>query len=586
MKDIVDIEKEKYDSLNDNLQKITSKKNELQKKNELISNKNKEFKGKIDDLLSENNNFKSTLSEKDKEIQLLRSKIKSQDILNQSNRFNVRNDYIDNEESRIHEKKIKNLEKENKELSKKLNKKQNLSKELMSSFSKQSNGPKRTQSVKKINHSVIEQKNIDLHIAPKNFSNKELNILTEYERLNNEFKVKCDDLLKKTAEYESLENLYKYINNVLKQTQKALDETQNDNYILKSENNRLNAEIQTLKIRNKETETLHATVSELKTQKYNLEKQIQDILSADYEQHNTKSRNIRDTIEQKQTESQLGTLNSIISEKTSKISELESQVLRLKTENDQLRSDVAISNTRYEERERERLNYEKQLENFYNKDSEFVKSVQLMHMTVNDKNLRDKLSENDNDYDPKDLNSCNKQIQKLRLEKGKLASELERVQTIISTYKIVEVESSDKHKLEIELLQKQVRAYIARNDQLSKQNDSLLKRIKDLETVSNNVSDRDIANRDVFKRLSDETTKLDVDYNYLEIYIDNANMKEQLIKERIKMVYGKELTTFQSVLTLDFMNNETITSNIVTGNKPSFNTFCRFRFKVDEFAVN
>jgi len=472
-----------------------------------------DFKNKVDDLTSENKNIKSTLSEKDKEIQLLKSKLKSQDILNQTNRFPHKNEYIDNEDTRLYEKKLKNLEKENKDLNKKLTKKQIQSKELLNSFTKQMNGPKRTQSAKKINHSVVEHKSIERHVSPKNFSNKELNILTEYERLNNEFKIKCDDLLKKTAEYESLENLYKYINNVLKQTQKALDETQNDNYVLKSENNRLHSEIQTLKIRNKETETLHATISELKTQKFNLEKQIQDILSADYEQHNNRSRNIRDTIDQKQSESQVNTLNNIITEKTSKISDLENQLLRLKTENDQLRSDVAISNTRYEERERERLNYEKQLENFYNKDSDFVKSVQLMHMSVNDKNLRDKLSESDNDYDPKDLVSCNKQIQKLRLEKGKLASELERVQTIISTYKIVENEALDKHKLETELLQKQVKAYIARNDQLSKQNDALLKRIKDLETSNNIVADRDIANRDVFKRLSDETTKLDVDFN-------------------------------------------------------------------------
>jgi len=34
------------------------------------------------------------------------------------------------------------------------------------------------------------------------------------------------------------------------------------------------------------------------------------------------------------------------------------------------------------------------------------------------------------------------------------------------------------------------------------------------------------------------------------------------------------------------MNNETITSNIVSGSTPSFNTFCRFRFKVDEYSIS
>jgi len=67
---------------------------------------------------------------------------------------------------------------------------------------------------------------------------------------------------------------------------------------------------------------------------------------------------------------------------------------------------------------------------------------------------------------------------------------------------------SDKHKVEIDLLNKQVKAFIARNDQLSKQNDSLLKRIKDLE--GRDPSNRD-SQVDVFSKLADETSKLDVD---------------------------------------------------------------------------
>lgn len=43
------------------------------------------------------------------------------------------------------------------------------------------------------------------------------------------------------------------------------------------------------------------------------------------------------------------------------------------------------------------MNYEKQLDNFYNKDSEFVKSVQLMHMTIDNKSLKEKISETDQD---------------------------------------------------------------------------------------------------------------------------------------------------------------------------------------------
>lgn len=132
----------------------------------------------------------------------------------------------------------------------------------------------------------------------------------------------------------------------MKQTQKALDDTQNDNFVLKSENNRLHSEVQTLKIRNKENDSLHATISELKTQKFNLEKQIQDILSADFEQANSKSKSIKEKIDQTQTESRINSLERIITEKTTKVSELESQLTKYKIENDQLKSDIAIANTR------------------------------------------------------------------------------------------------------------------------------------------------------------------------------------------------------------------------------------------------
>jgi len=71
-----------------------------------------------------------------------------------------------------------------------------------------------------------------------------------------------------------------------------LDEYQNDNFVLKSENNRLNSELSTYKIKNKENESLFNQISELKTQKFNLEKKIQDILTL--ETTSTKTSDIRE----------------------------------------------------------------------------------------------------------------------------------------------------------------------------------------------------------------------------------------------------------------------------------------------------
>jgi len=70
--------------------------------------------------------------------------------------------------------------------------------------------------------------------------------------------------------------------------------------------------------------------------------------------------------------------------------------------------------------------------------------------------------------------------------------------------------------VEQDLLQKQVRAYIARNDELAKKNDALTKTINELKHA-------DGANRgeeaDTFARIAEgnDGSKLDSDHNYLEV---------------------------------------------------------------------
>jgi len=145
---------------------------------------------------------------------------------------------------------------------------------------------------------------------------------------------------------------------------------------------------------------------------------------------------------------------------------------------------------------------------YYNQDSDFIKDINFMKTT--EAPLQERLGVDDHQYDATDLHSCIRHIERLRLEKGRLASELERVQTIISTYKSVEDGLYDKHKVELDLLQKQVRAYIARNDELAKKNDALTKTINELKKAD---SDNKGEEMDNFSRVNDDTSKLDSDHN-------------------------------------------------------------------------
>lgn len=115
-----------------------------------------------------------------------------------------------------------------------------------------------------------------------------------------------------------------------------MDEYQNDNFVLKSENNRLNSELSTYKIKNKENESLFNQISELKTQKFNLEKKVQDILTL--ETTSTKTSDIREKIEIRQQESNIQNLNNIIIDKTTRIGELD--------ENNKLKMDLTTNSVR------------------------------------------------------------------------------------------------------------------------------------------------------------------------------------------------------------------------------------------------
>lgn len=141
---------------------------------------------------------------------------------------------------------------------------------------------------------------------------------------------------------------------MLKQTQKALDDTQNDNFVLKSENNRMYSEIQSMRIRAKDHETMFHQISELKTQKFSLERKIQDMLTADTGTHH--SAEIKSQIEYKQLQAQVSTLNSLILEKSAKIEDQSVTIQKLSSENQDLKVDLAKTSTRFDEREKERHN--------------------------------------------------------------------------------------------------------------------------------------------------------------------------------------------------------------------------------------
>mmetsp|Transcript_23746 Transcript_23746/g.19954 ORF Transcript_23746/g.19954 Transcript_23746/m.19954 type:complete len:287 (+) Transcript_23746:280-1140(+) len=286
--------------------------------------------------------MENTVNEKNKEIELLRKTLSQAKNIEHERSFAI-------EKNREFDQKIRSLEKDNKNLSKNLSKKIKSTGNIMEQFA--SKPAKRPATAKKLEYDANPSsgRGVMSHFTPQPKrmdakSAKELNVLEEYERLSQQFKHQNEELMRKTAEFDNLDSMYKYIGNVLKQTQKTLDEYQNDNFVLKSENNRLNSECGTLKIRNKENDSLFNQISELKTQKFSLEKKVQDMLTL--ESGDNKSSGIRDKIETKQLEGQIQTLNSVVIEKTTKIAELEGKLGKFDDENSKLKMNLTSTTTR------------------------------------------------------------------------------------------------------------------------------------------------------------------------------------------------------------------------------------------------
>lgn len=82
----------------------------------------------------------------------------------------------------------------------------------------------------------------------------------------------------------------------------------------------------------------------MKTQKFNLEKKVQDILTL--ETTSTKTSDIREKIEIRQQESNIQNLNNIIIDKTTRIGELEDKFNKLHDENNKLKMDLTSTSVR------------------------------------------------------------------------------------------------------------------------------------------------------------------------------------------------------------------------------------------------
>ena len=72
------------------------------------------------------------------------------------------------------------------------------------------------------------------------------------------------------------------------------------------------------------------------------------------------------------------------------------------------------------------------------------------------------------DFDKNDPMALRKEIEHLRLEKGELAAHLEKTQTLLKTHMDIESERERIHNMEKEKIELQLKAALARADELAK----------------------------------------------------------------------------------------------------------------------
>ena len=549
-----------------------------------ISEKNKELEKQHEELNNNNNDLKKQIKNLEDEIKSYKEKISNQnDIINNNNilirRINDSNEELKQKIKQITtnnsiKEELNKLRNENNLLTKSNNDSDSELKVLKLELKKQNNNDKEKSLAIKSKEQEIEKMKKEFEVKEisfKNISEKNKELEKQHEVLNNN-----NNDLKKKLTY--LEDEIKSYKEKISNQNDIINHNDNFNKQLNSLKEQLNQkdnEIANIKSNNKmEIDRLKIANNSLESEKKEVEKKL-SLLNNEYNQRlnkeaNIKSlqskeseieKNIKDLVEK---EKNLKGLNERITNTNKKIEELENDKLLLEAKNKKLIEEIKRNETQLTN-QKDLINLNKQLDDKNQELKQKKKEIENIKLLKNQeieklKNEKETLfkKNNDKEIELKRVKSVFEIVKKNEIKFMTLKNKEQEIDK-----KLKELDEKEKKALILKEknknLEKKNLELETNKINLTKQNDKLLKDIKQLEAQI-------VSKKDILEKINENQKKMNqIQNNKNNININNQNQQNIIQQQNYGNFNQNNFNQFNP------MNNNNI--NLNPNSQPLMNNF-------------
>ena len=198
---------------------------------------------------------------------------------------------------------------------------------------------------------------------------------------------------------------------------------------------------------------------------------------------------------------------------------------------------------------------------------------------------------------PTDLQGLRREIERLKLEKGQLAAEVEKSQSLLVLRNEMEKEKTGMYETEIEQLKIQLRSAQQRTDELARLADYRATRVVQLER-NQRLNTYDEENRIVGTKtqitvgelfnsapeFQESGTEMATNENILDLFIGEAEFYQSAL-EGVLRKQVSITSSFLSFLTVDFYNMETQSTSLCESLRPKYNIHISFKVAVNDAFI-
>lgn len=304
-------------------------------------------------------------------------------------------------------------------------------------------------------------------------------------------------------------------------------------------------------------------------------------------------------------ENELNIRTSSIQDYQQRITKLEANIIHItqdikavSADRDRFKEECLKMSVRLEEKNRYLDEFENQLRSLGGNDTDaFMKALGLMKLKGEEPawSRLDFIERSSNV--PDDLVSLKREIERLKLEKGQLAAELEKIQSLLVLKNEMEKEKNALNQSENEQMKMQLKSAQQRAEELARLADFRSNRVIQLERNQRlNVYDdanRIVASKNVLSisefdraapEFEDAGTEVSTGENIVDLWLGAGEFYQFALEQTLKenMPYER---SFVSFLTVDFFNHETQSTSLCEGLTPRYQIHISFKVAVDEFFI-